>query len=228
MDVLVDFDLDFCFDAAEDITLAPAKRLHATAGRVIAWAAKLEVGQRALVVDHHEALAYWDAIGILGAAVIHIDAHHDMFGADHRVWRRPLGARGAQVGVGDYLLQALREGIVQHVDWVVPPWIDAAIEVPKLMQQTGVWYASRVCIRPFENDLPRRCRLLTVSLSPEWIPQESRSWAAGVLTQLGFAPHQIEQALKQCDARWKQCFATPEAMRPYRYVFEYAYAPRFT
>ena len=227
MDVLVDLDLDFCFDAAEDITLAPAKRQHAAADRVITWAASLEAGQRALLIDHHEALAYWDTIGVRGASAVHIDAHHDMFGNDHRVWGRPLGARGNQIGVGDYLLQALREGIVQSVDWVIPPWTTATAEMPKLQRQIGDWYSSRVDIRPFGDDLPSRCRLLTVSVSPEWIPPESRRWAASVLRRLGFAPRLVERALEQCDTRWKQCLVTPEAMGPHRYVFKYAYAPSF-
>jgi hypothetical protein len=228
MDVLVDFDLDFCFDTPEDITLASNKRLYREADRVIAWAASLDAERRALMIDHHEALAHWDAIGFRDAMVVHVDAHHDMFGEDHRVWRRALGARAAQIGIGDYLLQAVREDIVHSVDWVVPPWTSAATEMPKLRQQVGSWYASRVRVRPFSDDLPKSSRLLTVSVSPEWVPPESRGWAEDVLLQLGFPPELVKKVLQECDTRWKLCLAHPEAMRAYRYTFKYAYAPRST
>ncbi|MDI6829297.1 MAG: tetratricopeptide repeat protein [Armatimonadota bacterium] len=66
------------------------------------------------VFDNHDQAYYlWKKAGISGAAVIHIDAHHDLF--------EPKGTNAPVIS--DYLRWALREGILREVYWVVPEHI---------------------------------------------------------------------------------------------------------
>jgi len=70
------------------------------------------------VEDHREALFFWQSLGIRGACCIHVDAHLDTSEFDV-----PLLSAVPQpeINCGNYLLHALRSGVVREVIWVVPP-----------------------------------------------------------------------------------------------------------
>jgi tetratricopeptide (TPR) repeat protein len=76
-------------------------------------------GIEPVLVEHHDgALHVWRRLGIRAHRVVHVDAHHDMWRIDDR-----LGA----VTIANYLCQAVRDGIVRDVVWVVPDgaWANA-------------------------------------------------------------------------------------------------------
>jgi hypothetical protein len=69
--------------------------------------------------DHHDAAYHtWRAAGVSGATVIHVDAHHDASWLED-----PL-----HLHIGNYLCQAIKDGMASRIDWVVP---DGALRHPR-------------------------------------------------------------------------------------------------
>lgn len=68
--------------------------------------------------DHREAYFFWKELGLRGLCCIHVDAHLDISG-----FKVPgyTGMRQPEVHCGNYLLPALREGLVEELVCVVPP-----------------------------------------------------------------------------------------------------------
>lgn len=60
--------------------------------------------------NHDEAYHIWRRAGLTGKTLVHLDAHHDM------AW---LESRG-ELHIGNYLCQAMKDGIVANVFWIVP------------------------------------------------------------------------------------------------------------
>lgn len=68
--------------------------------------------------DHRQALFFWQELGIREATCIHVDAHLDTAEFDIP----PLStAPFAEIHCGNYLLHALKQGVVSQVVWVIPP-----------------------------------------------------------------------------------------------------------
>jgi len=68
--------------------------------------------------DHRDALFFWQELGIREACCVHVDAHLDTSEFDIP----PLSsAPQAEINCGNYLLHALRQGVVQRIVWVIPP-----------------------------------------------------------------------------------------------------------
>jgi tetratricopeptide (TPR) repeat protein len=64
------------------------------------------------VFEHHDrALEWWRRAGARSRVLVHVDAHHDLWWLDERLGR---------VSIANYVCQAIREGIVREVVWVVP------------------------------------------------------------------------------------------------------------
>lgn len=69
--------------------------------------------------EHHDAAYHtWRSAGVSGATVIHVDAHHDASWLDD-----PL-----HLHIGNYLCQAIKDGMASRIDWVVP---DGALRHPR-------------------------------------------------------------------------------------------------
>lgn len=63
------------------------------------------------VVENHDAAYHqWRSAGVAGRVLVHVDAHHDM------AW---IGD-GDQLTIGNYVCQAIKDGLVREVIWVVP------------------------------------------------------------------------------------------------------------
>ncbi|MFI5179019.1 MAG: tetratricopeptide repeat protein [Vicinamibacterales bacterium] len=61
--------------------------------------------------EHHdEAYHRWHAAGVRDRVLVHVDAHHDAAWLDHR----------EQLGIGNYVCQAVKDRLVRDVWWVVP------------------------------------------------------------------------------------------------------------
>ncbi len=69
-------------------------------------------GIEPVLLEHHDgALHVWRRLGIRAHTVVHVDAHHDMWWIDDR---------SGSVDISNYLCQAIKEGIVRDVIWIVP------------------------------------------------------------------------------------------------------------
>lgn len=60
--------------------------------------------------NHDEAYHIWRRAGLTGKTLVHVDAHHDMS------W---LESRG-ELHIGNYVCQAMKDGIVAELFWIVP------------------------------------------------------------------------------------------------------------
>src|SRR5438067_9429129 len=72
-----------------------------------------------LFENHDEAYRIWAAAGYRRETIVHVDAHHDLTWLDDSV----------HLEVGNYLCQALKDGIAQEIYWVVPDGALAASSV---------------------------------------------------------------------------------------------------
>ncbi len=68
--------------------------------------------------DHRDALFFWESLKIREACCVHIDAHLDTC-----EFELPLTSRldEPEINCGNYLLHAIRRGVVNRVIWVIPP-----------------------------------------------------------------------------------------------------------
>lgn len=90
---------------------------------------------------HDEAYHVWRAAGVRDAAVVHVDAHHDLSWLDDTV----------HLHIGNYLCQAIKDGIVREVYWVVP---DGALSAPRARREI------RRQLRSLRREYPRPRRPL--------------------------------------------------------------------
>lgn len=60
--------------------------------------------------NHDEAYHIWRRAGLTGKTLVHLDAHHDMAWLESR----------DELHIGNYVCQAIKDGIVADVFWIVP------------------------------------------------------------------------------------------------------------
>ena len=121
MKVLYDIDMDFFYDSERPLAEQHDKKMLISPSQLFRRCA----GVRSFLhAEHHEALTAWDDSGLRGWECWHFDAHADMGdSAQDQPIRLPLGKRADHIHSGNFLLTALREGIVSRVHWVVPSWL---------------------------------------------------------------------------------------------------------
>ncbi len=90
-----------------------------------------------LMEDHCQAFGLWKQLGVSGATCVHVDAHLDVMdrGFTPEVLEKAAGCQKVDdlancmspsylpwggIHCGNYLYPALKEGIVEHLVWVVP------------------------------------------------------------------------------------------------------------
>lgn len=68
--------------------------------------------------DHRDALFFWESLQLRDACCVHVDAHLDTC-----EFELPLTSRldEPEINCGNYLLHAIRRGVVNRVIWVIPP-----------------------------------------------------------------------------------------------------------
>ncbi len=165
-------DCDFFFDGPEDTSRAPTKRWSVEPDALLRVLA-MRPARVLLGIDHNELLARWDARRACGVGCVHIDAHHDLFADFNRGWELPLGHRSGRVGVGDHLFHALREGVVDALTWVLPPWLTVTEARRDVRERLGARLADAVECVPFAAWSASRVAEshCFVCLSPEWTPR---------------------------------------------------------
>ena len=118
--VLWDVDFDFFLDS-ERTVLEDRNKDYWLRPEVLLDAHRS--APRTPVAHHRDCLRLWDQADLRGWVCIHFDAHPDLFDeVDPGLGNLPLGWRGDSVTDGNYLLIALRDGILARVVWVAPDW----------------------------------------------------------------------------------------------------------
>ena len=80
------------------------------AGRQADTIGPVDRGTPFVIENHDEAYHLWRRGGVSGRTLVHVDAHHDMAWLDDT----------ADLSIGNYVCQAIKDGIVSEVVWVVP------------------------------------------------------------------------------------------------------------
>jgi tetratricopeptide (TPR) repeat protein len=86
--------------------------------------------------DHREAYFFWRKLGVLEASCVHVDAHLDTC-----EFQLPgtTGIHRPEINCGNYLLQAMAEGIVQTLVWVVPSHLLQPDPLAWVRQEVPAW-----------------------------------------------------------------------------------------
>jgi hypothetical protein len=196
-------DCDFFFDTPNDTSRAPDKRWslapEALLQRLSSRPAGVDLG-----IDHSELLARWDARGARSVRCVNLDAHHDLFADFNRGWEIPLGVRSARVGVGDHLFHALREGVVEALTWVLPPWLTVGEARREVRDLIGATLSGAVECVPFDAwsapDLTdAQCFMC---LSPEWTPRGAIEAFANLSRALGAEAPLVTRWLRDAATRY--------------------------
>lgn len=66
-----------------------------------------------LIENHDEAYRIWVEAGVRDRVLVHVDAHHDLYGR----WSESGSHR---ITIANYIFPALAEGLVRELVWVVP------------------------------------------------------------------------------------------------------------
>ncbi len=119
-EVLWDVDFDFFLDSERTVVEDREKDYWLTPDVLLNAHLTLP---RTPVVHQRDCLRLWDQADLRGWVCVHFGAHPHLFDeADPGLGNLPLGWRGDCVTDGNYLLIALRDGILAHVVWVFPDW----------------------------------------------------------------------------------------------------------
>lgn len=211
--ILIDIDLDFLFEGTGTILEEPDKQIWCSAEMLAdtLLPAKFLEKEVWAFLDHHISLALWDKYGIQQALCLHIDAHRDIYGLQNDSASKSSGIRGKWVGCGDYLFHAIREGIVQSVIQVIPDGIHYKHAVRDIMKSGDeeIYRAIQLTrLKHLRHILSELCveniRLITVALSPNWIPPHHWMVIESFLTLIGLPESDCGKFRISVQKRWKQ------------------------
>jgi len=212
--LVLDIDADFMLstnacdleahDGKDDTHIQiSAKRIAEVVGSLIGPRTRLIP-----VVDHHESLYVWDVMRVKDAECIHIDAHHDCWGQYFSMSR---GCRGDRtIGCGNYLVQALLDGVVRHVTYVPALWRhteeereDVSYEVSDLVSP------KRVVVEPWRRFIheigarQEKASIVTIAVSPEWFPKRFAFAFKDLCKRLKIKQELVDQILARANKKWK-------------------------
>lgn len=217
--VLLDIDADFIVGNGDGDDVARPEVTGREYGRHLRHFKKQDTEVH-LMIDHHESLFHWDNAGVRGATCIHIDAHHDMWDVpdvEEPIVRRTLvdfqddprrGLRSPeQIDCGNYLHQAMIDGIVKRVIYVPSPFRDIDYEEDDIYCEMGD-RADQVEIRTWETFKANRKRLpkadiITVAISPEWTPRSLWGEIKDLCDELGIPPKIVRAKKRKAVRKWK-------------------------
>lgn len=161
-----------------------------------------------LVVDHHEALYWWDQHGIQNATCFHVDAHHDM-------WNPATsggtikGRRDENIDCGRYLYQAMMDKIVNKTVYVTSSWRSLVSEKFDINRQfefidpIGCGQV-KVC---YWNEFVKMIDdlsvdIVTIAISPEWLPYQFLTEIETLARILRVPDKRIQEAINIANTRY--------------------------
>lgn len=213
--LLLDIDLDFFFEPRQSNVWHPWRDMRswttvpvlteALRRAGVAWSGAPVNASN----DHTGAYWFWrlpvrGQTKIRDAICLHIDAHADWYA---------LYDDGPNCG--NYLRQAIKEGIVGRVYWVLPPYLDPRKHVEQLMKGdvpdlktlrvedgylTGKVEGKPVHLVAGLEDLPRlnrRVDTVTIAGSPGWSPKQADTLLEELCMTFGVKPELSLEKFRQ-------------------------------
>ena len=163
-----------------------------------------------LIIDHHEALYWWDTLVVERALCIHIDAHHDL-------WRNDIPMKSkahnpvnrTYIDCGNYLQQAVREKMIRRALYVPSPFRHVWKERKEIQKKLPKKLHKRVALLSWEAFLRRKEKypqadIITIAVSPEWFPRKYWGEIIDLCDQLGIPPKIIDRIGVEADQKWDE------------------------
>tara|TARA_X000001036_G_scaffold384918_1_gene379168 strand:+ start:584 stop:1252 length:669 start_codon:yes stop_codon:yes gene_type:complete len=169
--IFLNIDYDYFFSSQQDISIDKNKNKWADSRGFFSKINKNLIIEKYCFLDHNKALFHWDKVSKDNIHCIHIDAHHDLYADELIDWVLPNKIRGSFIGVGNYLFKALIEKKISSITWIIPDWLDKKEALLDLTRYIGKGYINRIEIKYYSelNEIKEKI-YLTISISPEWIP----------------------------------------------------------
>ena len=208
--VLLDIDADFIAgnpdgESDDEINIS-GKEL----GKGLRWFRKRNTRIH-LMVDHHESLHHWDQEGVENALCIHVDAHHDLW----RVWNKNKrgavrkGLRTKAIHCGNYLQQAMIDGVISKVMFVPPQRSylcgerdDIRMRLNKNISPSKVRVVSWQAFQRMKTTLPK-ADIITIAISPEWTPKNLWPHVIDLCKELSVDPRVINAKKVEACTKWR-------------------------
>lgn len=161
---------------------------------------RIEIG-----IDHSELLYSLDKLYKSDKfQITNLDAHHDLFLNNYKLWLIPGGTRGKHIEVGNFFFFLFNENKLDFYEWIIPHYFDLEQTKSKLKNQLGNHYFSLTKVsKLFDHIGHTEYDLVFVSISPEWIPINSLSWIEEFICLFNLKPELIDRLLSSTIERWK-------------------------
>jgi hypothetical protein len=239
--VLLDIDADFMVGNADGHDLGEIQITGREYGKQLKYFRRKNTEVH-LMIDHHESLYYWDQAGVRNAMCIHIDAHHDMWEVpdvhepiveehlvDFQDPRRGLRTYD-QVDCGNYLHQAMIDGIVGQTIYVPAPFrkvtherADIAYELRSSYRQNLIKKVRVKSWEAFKRSRERfpKADIITIAISPEWTPRRFWPEIADLCRELGVSDSILRTKKKKAIRKWKSDSCPGRINQQFDYKFPY-------
>tara|TARA_B100002052_G_scaffold281836_1_gene291253 strand:- start:462 stop:1130 length:669 start_codon:yes stop_codon:yes gene_type:complete len=169
--IFLNIDYDYFFSSQEDVSIDKNKKKWTSSSNFFSKIDKSLILEKHCFLDHNKALYYWDRVVENNIHCIHIDAHHDLYADELIDWILPNKIRGSFIGVGNYLFKAFIEKKISFITWIIPDWLDKEEALLDLTKYIGKGFINRINIIYFSDLKEIKEKIyLTISISPEWIP----------------------------------------------------------
>ena len=200
---ILSIDLDVFWKTSETIYINSNKQVDPKLKTYLDILSKVQFDQFQIGIDHHELCFYLDQFDE-PYAVSNLDAHHDLYGENHKIWLNPIHIRGRAITIGNFFLQLMREKSLQKLNWVIPSYLDTDNSYIELRKQVGTYYSQKVKISKLEEFKPlERYDLIFISISPEWIPPFDVTILSAIFESFNLEKSMIETLIVKIKERWK-------------------------
>jgi hypothetical protein len=200
---ILSIDLDVFWNTSETIYINRNKQVDPTLERYLEVLSKVPHDQFQIGMDHHELCFYLDKIDE-PYTVSNLDAHHDLYGENHKIWLNPIHIRGKAITIGNFFLQLMREKSLHKLNWIIPYYLDKDNSYDELRKQIGAYYSQKVEIAKLEEFKPlERYDLIFISISPEWIPPFDLTILSTIFEAFNLEKDTIEALIIKIKERWE-------------------------
>lgn len=200
---ILSIDLDVFWNNSETIYINSNKKVDPTLNRYLEVFSKVKYDQFKIGMDHHELCFYLDQMDE-PFTVSNLDAHHDLYGEDHKIWLNPIHIRGRAITIGNFFLQLMREKSLLKLNWFIPYYLNKVNSYGELRKQIGEYYSKKVEISKLEEFKPiERYDLIFISVSPEWIPSYDLTIVASIFEAFSLETDLIAELIEKIKERWE-------------------------
>lgn len=200
---ILSIDLDVFWNTSETIYINRNKQVDPKLKTYLDILSKVKYGQFQIGIDHHELCFFLDQFDE-PFTVSNLDAHHDLYGENHKIWLNPIHIRGRAITIGNFFLQLMREKSLQKLNWIIPYYLNIDDSYKELKKQIGTYYSQKVEISKLEEFKPlERYDLIFISISPEWIPPVDLTILSDIFESFNLQNSIIEALIVKIKERWE-------------------------